>query len=90
MRRNLAIVALLLGTILLGVASGYVYIDQRQIQIRSIKAMARQGITAADETVFDANMELIRKAMVVGPLGAGLVLAGLAMVLLESRWLRRG
>ena len=89
MRRNLAIVALLLGTILLGIAAGYVYIDQRQIQIRYIKAMAHQGITADDETVFDGNMQLIRKAMVIGPAGGGLILAGLAMVLLESRWFRR-
>jgi hypothetical protein len=27
--------------------------------------------------------------MVVGPVGAGLILAGFAMVLLESRWFRR-
>lgn len=89
MRRNLAILALLVGTILLGVAAGYVYIDQREIQIRYVKAMSHQGITAADETVFTGNMDLICKAMVVGPVGAGLILAGFAMVLLESRWLRR-
>ena len=90
MRRTLAIVAVLVGTTCFGIAAGYVYLDQREIQVRSIQAMAGKPMSSAEMAVIDANRErYIARALVVGPAGAGLLLAGMVTVLLELRGFRR-
>jgi hypothetical protein len=91
MRRTLAILAVLVGTTCFGIAAGYVYLDQREIQVRYIQAMAGRPMSEAELAVIDANRErYIARALVVGPAGAGLLLAGFVTVLLELRWFRRG
>jgi hypothetical protein len=87
MRRNLAVFMLLVGTVLFGIATGFVYLDQRAMQIRSMQGNPPDH---SDLSMFDENRKtLIARAMVIGPLGAGLMLAGAAMVLLELKWFRR-
>lgn len=89
MRRVLAILCIAVGTTLFGVAAGFVYLDQREIQILYIRAMAGGEISTAEQEALESHKtDWITKAIVVGPPGAGLLLAGLAMLLLEFRWFR--
>lgn len=89
MRRVIAVLCILIGTTLFGVAAGYVYMDQREIQIGYIQAMGGERLDDSDLLLLGENEKsYIARAMLVGPPGAGLLLAGLALMVMELRWFR--
>ena len=93
MKRTAAIALVALGTILFGVAVGLVYLDDRALRVRRIEFLETYGVNpppTAPEPKADETMPLLLAAMAIGPLGAGLGLAGLLMLLSELPWFRRG
>jgi hypothetical protein len=81
MRRNMALLLIIVGTTLFGMATGFVYMDQRQMELHAIKSKAGETSQAPDT-------QFVARAMLLGPIGAGLVLAGIALVVMELRWFR--
>ncbi|CAN5775310.1 hypothetical protein BH11PLA1_BH11PLA1_05040 [soil metagenome] len=88
MKRLAPFIVIALGTMLFGIACGFLYVDVRALELQ------RAAITAKaldlDQYSPPSPTPGILIAIALGPLGAGLMLAGLCMVALRVVWVASG